>query len=292
MISLLSPTRMSKFKSFVRRPVKTVWSMVEDVKRPPWRPSGHYYSPIPSRSDIEWAIDHHQNPVAINMDEDEQRDLVAALGLSVPETGRWTPDNEMFGTADAAMLRAILMHYRPARFIEIGSGHSTALVLDLVQHALPELKITCVEPYADRLRQQLRAGDSDRLTLIETPVQQLDPARLAAEVGSGDIFFIDSTHIAKAGSDVCHLILHTLPLLPVGVLVHVHDIFWPFEYKAEWLRDGRSWNEAYLLQAFLTHNRDWKILVFNSWLWNNHPELVPIDTHDQEPGSIWLLRIS
>ena len=69
----------------------------------------------------------------------------------------------------------------------------------------------------------------------------------------GDILFIDSSHVAKIGSDVNHLVFTVLPALQSGVLVHFHDIFFPFEYPQAWLAEGRAWNEAYLLRAFLQY---------------------------------------
>jgi predicted O-methyltransferase YrrM len=197
----------------------------------------------------------------------------------------------MYGPADASVLRSMLLDRRPQRVVEIGSGYSTAVTLDVAEEALPDLEITCVEPYADRLRSRLRAGDRDRLTLVERPVQEVEPARLVEGLEPNDIFFIDSTHVVKAGSDVAHLFLHTLPLVPPGVVVHVHDIFWPFEYPDEWLRLGRDWTESYLLQAFLAFNGAWEVLLFNSWLWAEHPELAAPGTEAEHPGSIWLRRI-
>ncbi len=86
-------------------------------------------------------------------------------------------------------------------------------------------------------------------------------------VGVGtDILFIDSTHVSKIGSDVNRLIFDILPALPRGVVVHFHDIFFPFEYPLEWLYEGRAWNEAYLLRAFLSYNKSFKILFWNSYL--------------------------
>ena len=106
----------------------------------------------------------------------------------------------------------------------------------------------------------------------------------------GDVLFIDSTHVVKPGSDVVWLFLHVLPRLAPGVVVHVHDIFWPFEYPPEWLAERRDWTESYLLHAFLAGNREWEILLFSSWLWARHPELVP-SRLDGVPGNIWLRKL-
>jgi hypothetical protein len=74
-----------------------------------------------------------------------------------------------------------------------------------------------------------------------------------------DILFIDSTHVTKINSDVNKIIFEILPKLQKGVLIHFHDIFWPFEYPQTWIREGMFWNEAYILRAFLEYNNSFEI---------------------------------
>lgn len=259
---------------------------------PSYVPVGHYYSPQTSAADISRAKAARHEPEGIDLRRDAQVDLAQRLNLAVPATDRWNPDNQMFGAADAAVLRAMLLEFRPSHIVEVGSGFSTAVMLDVAEQTLPDLQITCVEPYSDRLRSRLRPTDWDRLTLLEQPVQDVDPARIVADLRPGDILFIDSTHVAKAGSDVLHLVQRTLPRVPAGVLVHVHDVFWPFEYPDTWLDARRDWNELYLLHAFLQFNAEWQIVLFASWLWEKHPELAPVGTEQLAPGSLWLRRIA
>lgn len=261
------------------------------VAAPAFVPAGHYYSPLTSTADIARAKASRHEPEGIALEVDAQVDLARQLDLRVPPINRWTPeDNEMFGAADAAVLHAMLLEFRPAQIVEVGSGFSTAVMLDVAEQALPDLKVTCIEPYSDRLRARLRPTDWDRLTLLEQPVQEVEPARILAGLRAGDVLFIDSTHVAKAGSDVLHLFQRTLPRVPPGVLVHIHDIFWPFEYPDAWLNARRDWNELYLLHAFLQHNTEWQILLFTSWLWQHRPDLPPAGTEHLSPGSIWLRR--
>ena len=269
----------------------TVSAVIADVKRPPWVPAGHYYSARPSASDVQRALVTTRAPAGIDLRADDQVRLAGELNLSMPPERRWTATGQsMFMEGDAAILRAMLIRFKPARLMEIGSGLSTAMALDVSDDNLPTLHITCIEPHPERLRSRLRPGDEKHLALIERQVQALSPEELVSGLEPGDFFFIDSTHVVKAGSDVVWLFLHTLPLLPPGVIVHVHDIFWPFEYLDDWLREGREWTEIYLLQAFLMYNSDWEILLFGSWLWHEHPELVPADLAASKPGSIWLRR--
>ena len=123
--------------------------------------------------------------------------------------------------------------------------------------------VTLIEPYPDLAREVL--GDSPGCKLIAEPVQRVAPEVFDA-LGRGDILFIDSTHVLRTGSDVCFELFEILPRLKSGVLVHFHDMFWPFEYPADWiLNDNRSWNELYAIRAFLTDNPSWDIVFFNDF---------------------------
>ena len=198
----------------------------------------------------------------------------------------------MFDAADASVLRGMLLHFRPKRIVEIGSGYSTALVLDVAERDLPGMRIACVEPHADRLRSRLRAGDDQRLVLLEQPLQALDIDELAGGLHAGDFLFIDSTHVVKAGSDVLWLLLRVLPALAPGVIIHLHDVHWPFEYPDDWIREGRDWNEAYFVHAFLAYNSRFRILLFADWLAAEHPELVAPENRGVSGGSLWLEKVS
>ncbi len=253
-----------------------------------WEP-GHYYSPVPSVADRQRAMRQRRPPVAVDLRLDEQLALARELRVERPPDGRWTADNDMFGPAEAGLYRALLLHSRPRRVVEIGSGWSTALALDVADSDLPDLRLVCVEPHAERLRSRLRAHDPDRLTVLERPLQEVDTAELVRDLRPGDVFFIDSTHVAKAASDVLELFLWVLPSLPDGVLVHVHDVYWPFEYPDDWLAQGRDWNEAYFVHAFLAHNDRFRVLLFQNQLALEHPGALPAELG--HGSSLWLEKV-
>ena len=125
--------------------------------------------------------------------------------------------------------------------------------------------MTFVDPFTERLKSLLNPVDNSNCTIIESPVQEvaLDVFRNLKE---GDLLFIDSSHISKVGSDVNYLIFQVLPVLKPGVIIHFHDICYPFEYPRDWIMDGIFWNEAYLLRAFLMNNKDYEILLFNHYI--------------------------
>jgi hypothetical protein len=86
------------------------------------------------------------------------------------------------------------------------------------------------------------------------------------------VLFVDSSHVAKVGSDVNRIVIEILPALARGVWVHFHDVFYPFEYPREWVEAGRAWNEGYLLRAFLQYNRAFSVQLFPTFLARFHPD--------------------
>ena len=115
-----------------------------------------------------------------------------------------------------------------------------------------------------------------------------------SQLESGDILFIDSSHTVKIGSDVNYLFLEVLPRLRPGVIVHVHDIFLPFEYRRDWvLEEFRFWTEQYLLQSFLTFNSEFEVLMANYYLYHYHQDQLKAvfpNLSSWIGGSFWLRR--
>ncbi|QFZ19513.1 class I SAM-dependent methyltransferase [Saccharothrix syringae] len=282
--------------------VKAVRGAASVVRDPLYVPAGHYYSPVPARRDVERAVrvDRRVGRLpGIELHEARQRELaveLAPLWADVP-TGhfadwRYRPDNPMFGLADAALYYSLLARLRSRNVVEVGSGFSSAIALDATDRFALECAFTFVEPYPERLLGLLRPEDRARCEVVPTPVQDVPP-EVFDRLGPDDVLFIDSTHVSKAGSDVNHLFFEVLPRLAAGVVVHVHDVFWPFEYPVDWLREGRNWTEDYLLRAFLSYNSAFEVLLFGSWLWQVERDLVRDvwpRAAGQTPGSIWLRK--
>src|SRR5262245_48406157 len=110
------------------------------------------------------------------------------------------------------------------------------------------MRLTFAEPYPDRLKQMLTPRDADVWRLIVAPVQQC-PLEECDVLEAGDFPFIDSSHVSKFGSYLNFLFSSVPPRLRRGVLVHIHDVCYPFDYPLAWLKQGRAWNEIYLLRA-------------------------------------------
>jgi hypothetical protein len=273
-----------------------------------WVPPGHFYSPYPDLAEYERRVGALRDPTrelpGIDLRADEQLallDEIAGLVADAPfpehdEPGRTTRywyANPSYSYGDGVVLHGMLRRLRPARIVEVGSGHSSAMVLDTVDGWLPGATVTFVEPYPALLEGLLRPGDEGRVTVHRTPVQDVDLATFTA-LGPGDVLLIDSTHVVKAGSDVNHLVFEVLPRLRPGVWVHVHDIFFPFEYPPDWVREGRAWHEAHLIRAFLVGNPGWAIRWFQDYLWTWHREaILKLPGVASNPGAnLWIERLS
>lgn len=253
-------------------------------------PAGHYSSPIPKHDDIlvylqSRKIQQRANSTLtednnielpdIHLNKESQFEILQEFKNfyndlpfhEQPHNGlRYYYDQGYFCYADAIFLYSFLRHTKPKRVIEIGSGFSSAVILDTADFFLnhhPE--ITFVEPYPDRLINILKPQDKEIVKIIERKVQEV-PIETFTSLQPGDLLFIDSSHVIKCGNDMHFLMFDILPRIPVGVFVHFHDIFYPFEYPAEWLLTGRYWNEDYFLRAFLAYNSEWKVYFFNTYV--------------------------
>jgi len=190
-------------------------------------------------------------------------------------------------------LYSFLRHFKPGKVIEIGSGFSSAIMMDTNDLYLDKsVDFTFIEPHPKRFYSMVKSDPASNYRIVEKKVQDV-PLELFKGLAKGDILFVDSSHIAKIGSDVVQIFSNILPVLVPGVIVHFHDIPWPFEYPRYWLMNGASWNEAYFLKAFLQFNNSFEILFFNSFM----IEFYPDEIKNQMPGlldslglSIWLRK--
>ena len=240
-------------------------------------PPGHYYSPIVDPRDIvrNGRIRRDVEPseiAGIDLSIERMRtwwaensEIIASTPFPEHEAAgfRYYSENPIFPIGDAVTLRAMIARERPRRIVEIGSGFSSACALDSIDEFKLPTKMTLVEPYTERLMERLRPSDMDRVDIIESGVQDVD-IHIFTSLEIGDILFIDSTHILKTGSDVNFELFRVLPLLRSGVMVHFHDMHYPFEYPDDWIiTKNLSWNEIYAVRAFLMYNDRFKIDFMN-----------------------------
>ena len=262
----------------------------------------HFYKPIPDTQSLPETLWTHPSDLAgVEMNETTQlellrehipkfRDEYEQLPTSSPgrEKGFYV-NNTLFGGVDALVAYCMVRHFKPRTIIEVGSGFSS-LVLGQAAERNKRAGLICIEPFP---REFLREGFPGLRSLIEKKVQDIE-LEFFSQLESDDILFIDSSHTVKIGSDVNYLFLEVLPRLRPGVIVHVHDIFLPFEYRRDWVLDElRFWTEQYLLQAFLAFNSEFEVLMANSYLKHYHEEdlKAAFPTLSRwEGGSFWMRR--
>ena len=279
------------------------WQQREEL----WSPPGHFYSPFPDILDLKLNEDEVFDPPpairGVRLNENGQLALLKQFAMFYPDQPftrdplpgrRYSFENPNYSYNDAVILYCMMRQARPRRIVEIGSGHSSCAMLD-VNELFFDNSIACtfIDPFPQLLRDRIKESDQKRVRILGHRVQDVD-LDVFRELSASDILFIDSSHVTKTGSDVNYIVFKILPLLEQGVLTHFHDIFYPFEYPKEWTFEGRGWNEAYLLRAFMQYNDAFEIEFFNSFLIEKHRDLfestMPLCL--RQPGAnLWLKKI-
>ena len=274
------------------------------TKNKEYFPAGHYYSAIPSLEDREAFLAQppsKQEFLGINLNAEKQfellrqfKDYYEEYPFQDTKSGnlRYYYINPSYSYTDALTLYSMLRKFKPRRIIEIGSGYSSCAMLDTAELFLEDkIDFTFIEPYPDLLHSLIKERDKKH-TILPVRLQDVDKD-IFKSLEVNDILFIDSTHVSKLGSDVNRIIFEILPTLQPGVLIHFHDIFWPFEYPSDWVKKGFAWNEAYILRAFLEFNDTFEILFFASFLHTHHhawfQENMPLWLKNSG-GNIWMRR--
>lgn len=278
------------------------------MNQPALFPDGHFYSPVVDPAEVladKARIWRGGLQVAgIDLREDWHRHLLTdhfpklLLDYDYPLEGPADDDlsfyyehNSQFRWMDSRSLFCLLRIIRPRRLVEVGSGYSSLLIDDVNRRFLGgSLDLTCIEPFPRPFLEKGAAAGNYRL--LKHRVQDVDPA-IFTGLRSGDVLFVDSSHVCKTGSDVTYLFLQVLPLLAPGVYIHVHDIFLPDDYPEEWVvRENRSWNEQYLLQALLIGNAQFEVIFGSNFAHWRFPELVSLASRQpsHEGGSFWIRR--
>lgn len=267
--------------------------------------SHHYYCPVFDVHSLPANLWDTKDPLCgINFNENGQISLLKQFNyqdeLSLVPIDRseeylgFYHRNHSFENADAEMLYNMVRYFKSRQVIEIGSGYSTRmmkLALDKNKEEGRSSKHFCIEPYEMPWLEQLGIDD-----VIRKKVEDVD-SHIFGQLEAGDILFIDSSHVLRTSGDVFVEYLHILPSLKPGVLVHIHDIFLPYEYPKSWVvNERRFWTEQYVLQAFLVCNPEFEILSAVHWLAREHSALLAevcptYRNHGGAPGSFWIKRI-
>ncbi len=269
---------------------------------------GHYSSPIVDVTEIRrrekeiFSIDSKNIP-GIDLNEENQLTLLKEFEhyyhnipfKDLKSEQRYFYNNGFYLHSDAIFLYSMIRYFHPKRIIEIGAGFSSAAMLDSVDSlGFQDTMFTFIDPFPDRLKSLLRKEDYLRCTIIEKNLEHVDVS-IVDQLTENDILFIDSSHVCKTGSDVNKIILEILPKLNSKVLIHFHDVFFPFEYPKPWVIGWKSfgWNEDYFLRAFLMYNTNFEIVFFNTFLEHFYKERFAAKMPDclkNEGGSLWIRK--
>ncbi|WP_370290723.1 class I SAM-dependent methyltransferase [Nocardioides sp.] len=275
-----------------------------------------YYSVLPVLEEIEKTRERWDRPsglAGLDIDIDKLRTRLGDLEQKWEAdyrrvAGSWDENQQRgFGPGyprfDSRTLYYTLREEKPKRYLEVGSGLSTYYASLAGKANAAEgspMSITCVEPYPyDALR------TIDDVALIEDFVQNVPVARFA-ELEAGDVLFIDSSHAFKIDSDVAYLLLEVLPQVKPGVIVHIHDVHFPYNgpFPADfWLFGERwpvYWNEAMAVQTFLAFNSAFDIELSTpmlrhhdeAFLTRRFSDYTPLAQDPNPPSSLWLRRTS
>lgn len=268
----------------------------------------HYYEPLFNPVRLIKPLSEERALPGINWNIEGQLDLLVRFDYNDEllrlQKYKGSPlqycyENINFRAGDAEYLYNMIRLHKPKQIIEIGSGFSTLMA----HHAVNQNRVDqpdyqcrhiCIEPYEMNWLEQLPS--------VEVVRQRVENAgtELFNSLGENDILFIDSSHVIRPQGDVLVEFLQILPALRAGVLVHVHDIFSPCDYPAQWLvNEVRLYNEQYLLEAFLSCNAQFEIIGALNYLKHHHlaafAEKCPVFRQNPdayEPGSFWIRKVT
>lgn len=264
----------------------------------------HYYEPLFNYNYLRHSLQKDRSLIGLDLNVSDQLILIKKFNfqkelkkfpLYEDKSLSYYYHNGSFLPGDAEFYYSFIRLNKPKRIVEIGSGFSTRVCLSAVQQNLQEdlnagCDICCIEPYEMPWLEQLD------ILILRKKVEEVDISIFQA-LEAGDILFIDSTHIIRPQGDVLYEFFEIFPLLKKGVYIHIHDIFTPKDYPEHWIKEEyRMWNEQYLLEAFLLHNKSFKVIAALNYLKHHHFELLgskfPIlkNEHHIEPGSFWMQK--
>jgi hypothetical protein len=263
----------------------------------------HYYEPLFDFGSLTRSLSDVRELPGIDWNDAEQLSVLQqfnfneelkTIPLDKTNELHFYVNNPAFTSGDAEYLYNLIRLKKPSKFFEIGSGYSTLLATQAVsknqsENSAYKCKHICIEPY------EMPWLEKTGVTVLRERVENVNK-NLFLELGENDILFIDSSHIIRPQGDVLYEYLELLPILKPGVIVHVHDIFSPRDYLKQWLVDEvKLWNEQYLLEAFLSGNREWKIIGALNYLHHTYYDELkrtcPFLNQEREPGSFYIQKI-
>ena len=195
--------------------------------------------------------------------------------------------NDYFRSPDAEVYYGLIRSYKPARIIEIGSGHSTKVARQAILDGKLNSRLISIDPQP---RTEVAALADE---CLRKRVEDIEPA-LFDTLQSGDVLFIDSSHELRVGNDCVFLYSNVVPRLAQGVLVQIHDISLPYEYPFETLAEAAEWNEQYIVQAMLMVGDAFEVLWPGHFLQRTRDDFAKFFPHNHggQAQSLWLRKLA
>lgn len=263
----------------------------------------HFYQPVPDTRALGAGYPGRSSAAGVDLRVERQegllRDLSARFGAEWAAVPRRAPsplsfglDNDAFTGIDPLVYHGMIRHLRPKRLIEAGSGHSTLLAFDTIRAHGLDTHLSVIDPEPRWFVRDLARRNASRIDLRTQAVETMDPGFFLA-LRENDVLFIDTSHVVRTGGDVVFLLLEVVPRLAAGVVVHLHDIYLPYEYPREVvLGDRHFFTEQYLLQAYLAGNAGVEVLFASHLMCRERAELVRavFPTASLWGGSFWFRK--
>lgn len=261
-----------------------------------------FYNPFPNPAEVdEEKLKAKRDLPGIDLQVPESLKLLRTMSQFSSEiaefhrnrTGNLKYWDTTYSMCDSSTLYAMLRQLKPKRYIEVGCGYSSRTSIAALERNQKEghhCEITFIEPFASAHFKELKLPGE----FIPKKIQEVPLARFQ-QLEAGDVLFIDTSHIIKVQNDVEYELIHVLPSLKPGVVVHIHDIFTPYDYPAEWLigkgpNRGAN-NEQYALECLLSGGNRWEIILPVYLLWREHPDaLRELYYSEQRPAAMWLRK--
>jgi len=252
-----------------------------------------YYSPVPNISKLNPHIfEKVYSQTGLDWNVDGQLDYLHSVFTKYHN--EYIPSaNSGLSLVDSCILYAMIREARPKIIIEVGSGESTKISLRAVEKNSEEgnkCNLYAIDPYP---RSFLKKISSKNFELIDKRLEEVNMDFLTR----ADVFFIDSSHVSKVGSDVNHELLEVLPRLKKDTLIHWHDIVIPNDYYKDWVcKEKRFWNESYMLHAFMLFNDSYKIQWASHYMQLNYEKEIQKEFSYFQPQmhlctSFWVQKI-
>lgn len=264
-----------------------------------------FYSPFPDPKDVDVEkikLKRDLPGVAFNLDESKR--LMGGLvqySTEIREFMKNRPQEVVptwdltYPVTDSATLYTMLRHLKPKRYIEVGCGWSTRCSTAALERNAKEGHVcqsAFIEPFPPPYL------DRDKLPgeFIKEKIERI-PLKFFQRLEAGDVLFIDTSHVIKIQNDVEWELIHILPSLKPGVIVHIHDIFSPYDYPVDWtVGEGTKRggiNEQYALECLMSGGSDWEVILPVHLLWKEHNALLSqlIEAKDPRTNAFWMRKL-